>query len=105
MIKVYFGTINDDVYPFTERKASFIRTIGGILDLHERLYQAMQNAIPCSFDTKQALWNTEEQLNRLSSPFNSSNPAAAALVANAFDEMVRNLTEFRVFEQSLEDNC
>ncbi|KAF8457305.1 hypothetical protein BGX38DRAFT_845034 [Terfezia claveryi] len=97
LLNVYFGTINDDVYPFTERKASFIRTIGGILDLHERLYQAMQNAIPCSFDTKQASWNAEEQLNRLSSPFNSSNPAAAALVANAFDEMMKDLLVYEDF--------
>lgn len=87
--KVYFGSINDDIYPFTEKKATFIRTIKGILDLHERLYQAMQNAIPKSFDTRQESWSVEEQLVRLPLPFNSSNPAAAALVANAFDEMVR----------------
>ncbi|KAF8427540.1 hypothetical protein EV426DRAFT_412402 [Tirmania nivea] len=97
LLNVYFGTINDDVYPFTERKASFIRTIGGILNLHERLYQAMQNAIPRSFDTKQASWNAEEQLSRLSSPFNSSNPAAAALVANAFDEMMKDLLVYEDF--------
>lgn len=66
----------------------FIRTIGGILDLHERLYQAMQNAIPRSFDGRHEPLDTDVQLTRLCSPFNSSNPAAAALVANTFAELV-----------------
>ena len=86
---MYFGTVNDDIYPFTEKKATFIRTIGGVLDLHERLYQAMQNAIPRSFEARQSYWNLEAQFPRLPSPFNTANPAAAALVANAFDEIVR----------------
>jgi len=67
----------------------FIRSIGGVLELHERLYQAMQHAIPRSFESRQAPWDIEAQITSLPSPFNTANPAAAALLANAFDETVR----------------
>ncbi|KAF8444258.1 hypothetical protein BDZ91DRAFT_815850 [Kalaharituber pfeilii] len=97
LLNVYFGSDNDDIYPFTAKKAMFIRTIGGVLDLHERLYQSMQHAIPLSVEARQASWGMEARISSLPSPFNTGNPAAAALVANAFADTMKDLLAYEDF--------
>lgn len=74
-----------------EKKASIRQTIEEILELHERLLESMQLAIPFSFGAQQTLfrpWDPDFKINRLQKGQSMANPVLTASLAKAFDVTV-----------------